>query len=286
MSDIVSRIGNAIQYILVEYHAFFALTPAVLLAVFILAVVGFYVFYPLVTRLIWFTVAAIRICLAIAGFIGWTTVVLVDILTGGLLASALIRLGSRLEQTRYGSNFNSTKSSHDSRRSDQRTKDQSKQDERDRTKAEHQHREKSSDSSDNQEQKRQSHDDEFERYRQEWRRRQYESRQKRSSSHQGRSNNNQQQHQYRQKTESQDSDRSTDQPDPATSAAFDILGLKPTCRMETLRNRHKTLAKKYHPDAHPNVTEAKRKRLELRMKEINNAYDVAMSWHRKGRKAA
>ncbi len=55
------------------------------------------------------------------------------------------------------------------------------------------------------------------------------------------------------------------------SDPFQVLGVSPQATEEEIKTAYRTLAKKYHPDLHPNSATA-----EAKMKEINEAYTEAM----------
>lgn len=50
---------------------------------------------------------------------------------------------------------------------------------------------------------------------------------------------------------------------------YEVLGVSKTATEDDLKRAYRTLAKKYHPDLHPNDAEA-----EARFKEVNEAYEI------------
>lgn len=55
---------------------------------------------------------------------------------------------------------------------------------------------------------------------------------------------------------------------------YKILGVSFDASDEELKKVHKNLAKKYHPDIHPNLSDEEKSKLDDKLKEINSAYDI------------
>lgn len=84
---------------------------------------------------------------------------------------------------------------------------------------------------------------------------------------------------YRSVVEQKAKDRPEPEPAPDDTAAkkraaLRKLGLTADSSWDEVRAEYKALAKKYHPDKHANASAAERKRVETKMREINDAYAV------------
>lgn len=58
---------------------------------------------------------------------------------------------------------------------------------------------------------------------------------------------------------------------------YKILGVSFDASDEELKKAHKNLAKKYHPDIHPNLSDEEKSKLEDKLKEVNSAYEVLIN---------
>lgn len=55
---------------------------------------------------------------------------------------------------------------------------------------------------------------------------------------------------------------------------YEILDVNKTATEKEIRTAYKKLARKYHPDMHANKSEAEKKEMQEKFKEINNAYEI------------
>lgn len=59
---------------------------------------------------------------------------------------------------------------------------------------------------------------------------------------------------------------------PQSLTVFDILEVKETDSIAHIRARYRKLVLQFHPDKHPNATEAQRKKMEQKLQQIHEAY--------------
>jgi excisionase family DNA binding protein len=55
---------------------------------------------------------------------------------------------------------------------------------------------------------------------------------------------------------------------------YQVLGVGPRSTRDEIRAAYRRLARRWHPDLHASSSQAKRREAELRMKELNAAYDA------------
>ena len=63
-------------------------------------------------------------------------------------------------------------------------------------------------------------------------------------------------------------------PTSARQRALEILGLDETADLESIRKRHRELAKKFHPDRHIHLGESAAKEAATRFREVQAAYEM------------
>lgn len=56
--------------------------------------------------------------------------------------------------------------------------------------------------------------------------------------------------------------------------AIEILGVRYDSSFDEIKSAYKTLAKKYHPDSHPDLSEAEKKEMARKFREIRSAYEL------------
>ena len=57
------------------------------------------------------------------------------------------------------------------------------------------------------------------------------------------------------------------------SDPYKILNLNPNSSAQEIKKQYRNLSKKYHPDLTVNLPKAEREKAEIKMRQINNAYE-------------
>ncbi|HEY0261957.1 MAG TPA: DnaJ domain-containing protein [Chitinophagales bacterium] len=64
---------------------------------------------------------------------------------------------------------------------------------------------------------------------------------------------------------------------PKVLTVFDILEVKETDSIAHIKSKYRKLVLQFHPDKHPNLSDAERKKMEQKLREIQDAYQEILS---------